>query len=201
MSFKFLTNKIKQMKLMKKWDVDAFCMPSPPYVKRKVLLRNGYKNATWVETGTYRGDTTHLLSQDSKFVYSIEPEAKLFEAASARFANIANVEIIKGTSEYMFPTLLPELQGDCNFWLDGHFSGGSTFQGAQDTPIVEELKAIADNMQNFTKLAVLVDDIRCFDPTKEGFESYPDLNFLVDWANQQKLRWNIEHDIFVAKSH
>ncbi|MDA9009203.1 class I SAM-dependent methyltransferase [Alphaproteobacteria bacterium] len=200
MPLKFLTNKIRHKRIFKQWDEDSYSAPSPPHVKRKALLRNGWQGASWVETGTYRGDTTALLADNARFVHSIEPEVKLFEAASIRFAKFDNVEILKGTSEEVFPELLPKLSGDVNFWLDGHFSGSSTFQGATDTPVVEELRSISANVRNFDKIAVLVDDIRLFDPRKEGFQSYPDLDFLVDWARKHNLHWHIEHDIFIAKT-
>jgi hypothetical protein len=36
-------------------------------------------------------------------------------------------------------------------------------------------------------VAVLVDDVRCFDPQIEEFSTYPPIDFLVDWARSNKF--------------
>jgi FkbM family methyltransferase len=51
-----------------------FAGPRPHFVKQKVLLRNDLRDAPWVETGTFMGDATGVLSKAAKMVYSIEPE-------------------------------------------------------------------------------------------------------------------------------
>jgi hypothetical protein len=122
------------------WAEREYAAPSPHFVKQKVLLRNGLPDATWVETGTYLGDTTSILSTVAKMVYSIEPEPTLFSKAEQRFSNTSNVKIIKGLSEEVFPKLLPTISGNVCFWLDGHYSEGITFKGPQDTPIMDELR-------------------------------------------------------------
>jgi hypothetical protein len=184
----------------KDWAEREFAVPSPHFVKQKVLLRNGLRDATWVETGTYMGDTTNALSQVAKMVYSIEPEPTLFSKAEQRFSNTSNVKIINGLSEDVLPRLLPTLNGDVCFWLDGHYSAGITFKGPQETPIVEELSAIEKNLARMSKFVVMIDDVRCFDPRKPEFSAYPPVDFLVDWARKHNLSWHIEHDIFIAQN-
>src|SRR5262249_42641187 len=60
------------------WIDREFAAPSTDLVKQKVLLRNGLRDAIWVETGTFMGDTTDLLSSVAKIVFSVEPEPALF---------------------------------------------------------------------------------------------------------------------------
>ena len=182
------------------WKSRRYAAPSPVFVKREVLMRNSTPNATWVETGTFLGETTQFLEQTADCVYSVEPEPALFERARQRFAGSSKVSIINATSETAFPTLLPTLSGPVNFWLDGHFSSGVTFRGNADTPVIEELASIETHRARFGKLCVLVDDVRSFDPSLPGCEGYPPIDFLVDWARRNKLKWHIEHDIFVAVS-
>jgi hypothetical protein len=184
----------------REWKDRKYAAPSPVFIKRQVLMRNSTPNATWIETGTFLGETTQFLSQSAQHVYSVEPEATLYERAKQRFADTENVSIIHATSEDTFPQLLPQLSGAVNFWLDGHFSAGFTFQGKVDTPIAEELAQIEVNRARFSRLSVLVDDVRCFDPSLPDYSSYPSVDFLVDWARRNKLKWHIEHDIFVATS-
>jgi hypothetical protein len=183
------------------WNNRKYAAPSPHFIKQACLIRNSIPNATWVETGTYLGSTTRLLSKHASIVYSIEPEPTLFANAKRYFDNFNNVEILNGTSEDIFPTLLPKITGNVNFWLDGHYSAGITFKGPKDTPIIDELKSISAHLSHFKKLTVLVDDIRCFNPHISEYSTYPSVDFLVDWARVNNLRWHIEHDIFVAKNH
>jgi len=182
------------------WSKRDYASPSPHFIKQACLLRNGLPNATWVETGTFLGQTTQFLAKHCTQVFSIEPEPKLFVRARTLFSKCSNVEILNGTSEEVFPTLLPRITGDVNFWLDGHYSAGITFKGPQDTPILDELECISRNIDNFGRICVLVDDIRCFNPRLPEYSTYPALDTLVDWATRHKLDWHIEHDIFIAKT-
>lgn len=182
------------------WKSRQYAAPSPVLIKRQVLMRNSALNATWVETGTFLGETTKFLARTAKQVFSVEPEPALYRRAKHRFASTPNVSIINATSEVSFPSLLPTLSGTVNFWLDGHYSAGVTFRGNADTPIIEELAQIEANLPRFAKVNVLVDDVRCFNPSLEEYSSYPSIDFLVDWARRNKLGWHIEHDIFVARS-
>jgi hypothetical protein len=184
----------------KDWEDREFGVPSPSFVKHKVLMRNGLRDATWVETGTFLGDTTCVLSKVVKMVYSIEPEPALFLKAEQRFRGTDNVKIINGLSEEVLPKLVPTLSGNVCFWLDGHFSAGITFKGPQDTPIIDELSVIGNHIEKVGKLVVMIDDVRCFDPTSPEFSGYPPVDLLVDWARKHNLKWHIEHDIFIAKS-
>lgn len=183
----------------KGWAERRFSAPSPHYIKQTCLLRNGLPDATWVETGTYLGQTTEVLARNSPMVYSIEPEPTLYENARRYFESFSNVRILNGLSEQVFPTLLPGLEGDVNFWLDGHYSAGPTFKGPQDTPILDELACIAENLPRYRDVRILIDDIRCFDPTIPEYATYPSLDVLVDWARRNRLSWHIEHDIFIAR--
>jgi len=54
--------------------------------------------------------------------------------------------------------------------------------------------------EKFNEVLVLIDDVRCFDPSISEYSDYPSVDFLVDWARRNSLEWHIEHDIFVAKS-
>jgi hypothetical protein len=182
------------------WEARDYAVPSPHFIKQAVLLRNAFPNAKWIETGTYLGETTKKLSEHGAYVYSIEPEPTLYANAATYFKSYPNVEILKGLSEEIFPSLLPSLSGDINFWLDGHYSAGITHKGPQDTPILDELAHISSNLHHFGRVCVMIDDIRCFNPELDEYSAYPSLNMLVDWANQNRLNWHIEHDILVAKS-
>jgi hypothetical protein len=200
----FVQSRIKRDLAMRRWSRHGYAPPSPTHIKLDVLLRNGMADATWVETGTYLGDTTAFLAKHSRKVYSIEPEPTLFANAIARFSRAANVEIINGLSEAVLPRLLPSLSGNICFWLDGHYSpdwsADVTHRGPLDTPVQDELNTISSNAGRFASISVMIDDVRCFNPKLGVYGQYPSVNVLVEWARKAEFEWHIEHDIFVAKN-
>ena len=118
----------------------------------------------------------------------------LYIDACKRFEG-RNVSLFNDTSENVLPSLLPKLNGDINFWLDGHYSAGITFKGDKDWPVVDELSAIEANFDNFEKISILIDDVRLFLLSESEHSDYPSIDYLVDWARKMNMRWRIEHDI------
>jgi hypothetical protein len=190
----------KQFSAINRWAENSYSSPSPNFVKQSIVLSNVIPDSTTVETGTYMGETTELLETKSMKVISIEPEKNLFRMAQLKFAGKPKFQIINGTSEDIFPLLIPTLSGDVSFWLDGHFSSGITYRGPKETPILDELSIIEANIGNLQRVVVMVDDIRCFDPTLPEYSTYPTRTYLVEWAGKNGLSWTIEHDIFIAKN-
>ena len=183
------------------WGMRQFGAPSPNHIKQQTVLRNGLKDAVWIETGTFLGDTTALMAATGNLVFTIEPEPNLYLRAVERFQGMSNVTVINELSEIAMPKLLSEKRGAVNFWLDGHYSGGITFKGPKDTPLADELREIAKSRTNMTDIVVMVDDIRCCDPRHSEYqEVYPSLDFLVDWARANYFSWRIEQDIFIART-
>lgn len=184
---------------MRKWRRRGFLPPSPRFIRQVVLSRNGVPGSTWIETGTYKGQTTRFLAGLSTRVYTIEPEPALFEAAAKSLSSLGHVEALKGTSEEVLPGLLPRVEGDVSFWLDGHYSAGNTFQGASDTPIIEELATIRNHLDRLGRISIMVDDVRCFISKAPEYAGYPPLTTLIEWSETNGFDWHIEHDIFVAR--
>lgn len=188
-----------ELSQIRQWRARGYLENAPQLVKQNLFVKYGVPQAQWVETGTYVGETTDFLSKNYSFVYSIEPEKNLFENAMKKFLN-KNVELFNGVSEDVMPSLLPGLSEDINFWLDGHYSAGFTFKGDKDCPVEEELIAIKNNLQNFSKVAILIDDVRCFLPTNTSQSDYPSIDFLVDWARVNNFNWQVEQDVFVMRN-
>lgn len=175
------------------WRGRKFAAPTPAFVKRAIFKRLGIPGGTWVETGTYLGQTTNFLAGLSKHVYTIELDNSLAERAKKKFKN-RNITVIEGASEDVLEPILKRLDGDINFWLDGHYSGGFTAKGKQDCPVLAELESIGRYLHQFGRVTVLIDDLRCF-----GSGSYPHTNQLVQWSEKCGLAWSIEQDIFVMQ--
>jgi len=194
-----MMNKIREiLDLCRYWN-KSFTAPAPKGIKQAVLERHGLNEATWIETGTFYGDTTKFLSERAFFVHSIEPQAEIFEAASRRLRHLPNVTLHQGISEEILPKILPGIHGNVCFWLDGHYSGGNTFRGPADTPLMIELEQISKSISNWDAVVIAIDDIRLCGQF-HVYGSYPELDYLVDFARSQNLDWQIEHDIFIAKS-
>ena len=179
-----------------KWRKSNYSSPSPQHVKIRILKSNSLQNATWIETGTYLGDTTSKLAKISQKVISIEPQTELSVFASKRLRRHKNVEIINATSESSITDILKGISGPTCFWLDGHYSGDVTFQGSEVSPISAELSAISRYLTR-NKVVVLIDDFRLF--VNSATTGSPPQSTLIAWASENNLFWTVEHDIFIAK--
>ena len=114
--------------------------------------------------------------------------------------NKKNVTIYNSTSEKVLPEILRNQKGNINFWLDGHYSEGVTFKGENKCPVQFELATIKENLTNFEKISILIDDVRCFSLISHDRDAdYPSINYLVDWAREYQFDWHIEHDIFIMQ--
>jgi hypothetical protein len=195
--FKFWLKVIKRNLIPEsyKWRHSNYSSPSPQHVKIKVLKSHSLPNATWIETGTYLGDTTSKLTKIANKVISIEPQTELSLFASRRLRRKKNVEVINATSEGCIVKVLAGVSGPTCFWLDGHYSGDVTFQGTEVSPISAELSAIARYL-TMNKVVVLIDDFRLF--VNSAATGYPSHLTLVKWADENSLIWSVEHDIFIA---
>jgi len=193
-------DKSRKFYQFRQWEFTLFASPSPHFIKQACIKRNAIIGSTFVETGTYYGLTTEYAAKFSNRVISLEPSESLYKRAKDLFIGLKNIEILKGTSEDIFPKIIPTLSGDITFWLDGHYSGGETYQSAIDTPIVFELNEIEKYKKNFSRLSIMVDDFRCFNALISEFKDYPKKTYLVEWAEKNSLYWTVEHDIFIAKN-
>ena len=190
-------NLYKLFNLYKWYKLNKFSPPSPPFVKRQVLLRHGIKNSTWIETGTFKGETTKFLAKNFPLIHTIEPSKELLIRAKSKLSNFKNIIFHNGTSEECFEAACNSVKGDVSFWLDGHFSSGNTFKAVISTPIKHELNVIQNKLKDFSNLVVIIDDLRC---SYRENSDYPELDFYVNWAKSNNLLWYIEHDIFIMKS-
>lgn len=176
-----------------KWD-----MPSPDHIKKNLLIQHTNTGDTWVETGTYLGTTTVLLSKHCKKVITIEPSLQLFNSNLSHLSKYQNIQCVFGSSEEVFQDAIKPLLGNVNFWLDGHFSEGNTFEGQNHCPVLFELHAIKQEMFHLDMISIFIDDMRCFDSSLPQYSSYPSRSELVRWCDENNFKWNIVHDIFIA---
>ena len=167
---------------------------TPPR-RAKILTLKRYAETyglrTFIETGTYLGDTTAALAAVCDRCISIEVDESLYERARRRFAGHPNVEIVRGDSGRVLPRILDELEGPALFWLDAHYSGGITGRGDEETAVASEVRAIASHAG--AGHVVLIDDARSFTGTA-GYPTMEELASAIALA-RQPYAMDVEADI------
>ena len=165
--------------------------PAPPHLKRHIVSgyveRSGLR--TFVETGTYRGDTIAKIRPLVTRTVSIELDPTLYRYAKRRFRRHSSVELLEGDSAHVLPSVVASLAEPAVFWLDGHYSGGPTADPGA-SPILAELAVI---LSSDLPHVVLVDDARLFDGT-DGYPTLDTITSSVD-ASGSGRTCHVEDDI------
>lgn len=144
-----------------RWVARGKPTPPPPATKARILagLARRYGMRTFVETGTFYGDTVAALRRYFDAIYTIELSDELHQRACARFSNDPAIHVLHGDSGELLPQVLEGLDAPALFWLDGHYSGGITAKGSKETPIIAELAALA--AQKECPHMIVIDDAHC----------------------------------------
>ncbi|HRJ70789.1 MAG TPA: hypothetical protein PLS03_01120 [Terrimicrobiaceae bacterium] len=148
-----------------------------PDEKRERLGAYAGRYSTFIETGTYLGETTQAMSKLYGEVHTIEVSPELHAKAAQRFAGNAAVTCHLGDSADVLPRIVGSLTKPAVFWLDGHYAGPRTGRAnAYDTPIIRELEIIFQNSKK--DHMILIDDARQF----VGRNSYPRIGVLREYV-------------------
>ena len=161
----------------------------PTHAEKQAVIRQFAKKfgiQYLVETGTCHGDMVAAMQNEFKKIFSIELADQFYREVCERFKGVSNVELIHGDSARKLPEIVGRLEGPAIFWLDGHYSGGDTARGENDTPVNEELRAIL--IPGAPDHVILIDDARCFG-TSEG---YPTLEQVREVVQTARPGWQVE---------
>lgn len=145
-------------------------MPSITIHEINGILSKYGKNTsfdTFVETGTFRGETIFEMSRYFKELHTIELSDELYNAAknNANSMGITNIQFHHGDSAVVLPDLVPRLESKGTiFWLDGHFCHCGSAQGPKDCPLLEEVEAICTSLKG--ECIIIIDDVRLFEITE-----------------------------------
>lgn len=175
------------------WRLAGKPLPPPNIVKQHIVIgyQKRYQLRTFVETGTYAGEMVHAVSPYVERVISIEVAPALHAQAVRRFAGQDGVRLLLGDSATLLPAVIASLDEPALFWLDGHYMGGESGRGADDTPIVAEMTALLAH--HVTGHVVLIDDARLFD----GTGGYPRVDAFAGWIEERRAgtRVSVDGDI------
>lgn len=136
-------------------------MPEAEY-KRLILkkLQLTYNLDTFVETGTYLGETPLALNSLFKKIYTIELSEELYKSAQDKLSVFPNITAIQGDSSIVLKQIVPKLNTAAIFFLDGHYSGEGTATSSKTHPIIEELEIISNS--DVDEHIIVIDDISDF---------------------------------------
>jgi hypothetical protein len=103
-------------------EINAWLDASDAYKRQEMKRYQArYGLETFVETGTFRGDTVEAMRYTFKEVYSIELDRGYYESLQRRFTGVANVHLLYGDSAVILPELLGAIsKTNTLFWLDAH---------------------------------------------------------------------------------
>jgi len=185
--------KLTECKSVISWFLNGQVLPAPHIIKRTILRNYArkYECATFVETGTYLGDTTYALKNTFKKLISIELDQNLYNRAFERFKHNPHIIILQGDSATVLPSVIATVSSPALFWLDGHYSGENTGHSGLETPIMAELELIFNHpIKNHV---ILIDDARLF----LGARDYPTLEEVRNFVknNSAYLNMSVENDI------
>jgi hypothetical protein len=150
------------------------------------LLAGSFSIDSFVETGTYRGDSVAAVRDIFAHLISVELSPEFAAAARSRFAGDPAVRILEGDSAAgLGEALASAPDRPAILWLDAHYSGGPTAKGARNTPIRAEIEQILSCRDG--RDVILIDDARLFWPIPSEFVSHETLHdypLLSDVARQ-----------------
>lgn len=112
----------------------------------------------FIETGTFKGDTTNIAKDIFKNVYSIEIRENLYEKAKERFNAFGNVTLLYGDSSVVLENIKSEIKNNAIFFLDAHWAGDLSSKGKSDSPLLEELNILRERVDIYKDI-IVIDDI------------------------------------------
>ena len=118
-----------------------------------------------VETGTYRGSSTHFFREASVVpIWTVEHDARYHAFSRLRFLLSRRVQVNRGDSREFLEALSKSADIPSQrvfFYLDAHWG--------PDLPLYDEIITIASN---WTESAILIDDFEVPDDAGYGFDDY-----------------------------
>lgn len=151
---------------------------------------------TFVETGTFHGDTSSWAAGCFSRVISIELSRELHARAVEKLAD-KGIEFLHGDSAELLPAVCGRLDTPAMFWLDAHFCAGPSAGSGQPNPLLREVESIIRIQPG---ACILVDDARLVlmpPPLPHAIDEYPELWELLLALNPAGSRYVFHYaDVF-----
>ena len=114
---------------------------------------------TFVETGTYQGDSVRAVLPMFEELHTIEVSEELHGEAAAALEGEEKVQVHLGRSQEILPRLVAGRTDPTMFWLDAHWCSDESGEEGSQCPLLDELAAIGPLHRDSV---VLIDDARLF---------------------------------------
>jgi hypothetical protein len=165
--------------------------PMPEPMKRLTLRHYARRHGlrTFVETGTFRGETIEVMLPEMDEIHSVELSDELHAAAVQKFKRETKVHLHKGDSGKVLPGIVDGLTKPALIWLDAHYSAKVTAHGSEETPILAELRAVFGRSKS--RHVILIDDAREF----EDKSTYPALDEVRKIAEANGYNYECRFDL------
>lgn len=180
------------------WQSRGSTGPMPNFGKQKTVIEyiKRFSPEVFVETGTYKGKMVYAVMPYIDEIYSIELSGSHYSNAARRFCGYPKVHILQGESSRVLPEILANIDKRCIFWLDAHWSGGSTARAERQTPVMQEVQCILKHKKAEGHV-ILIDDARLF----TGDNDYPSIPELREQILQALPGWCFEVKNDIVRTH
>lgn len=126
-----------------------------------LALRDELNITTFVETGTYKGETSLWAAGEFGKVVTIEGDKNRYDKTQPTFKGVKNIRSIYGDSRKKLKGAIGRLRKPALLWLDAHWCGNYEKSAGTpgECPIADELKIVADCPAQHI---IMIDDARYF---------------------------------------
>jgi hypothetical protein len=148
-------------------------------------LRNIFLIDAFVETGTFKGETTIWAAKNFKNVFTVENSLILYEEAQKKLSKYPNIKCLFGSSPARLPEIINTLDKPAIFWLDAHWCGGSTYGAGDECPLLNEISLVIKNNESHI---IIIDDARLFLKPPSKFHSgaqWPGIDEIIGLLSQR----------------
>jgi hypothetical protein len=138
-----------------------------------ILELLNFLSDTFVETGTFQGDTLDIIAKSNvSKIISLELSDVFLKSCKKRFENNPNIFIYKGNSKYDLYDKIKNIDSKITFWLDSHWSGipDVACDSVTICPVLEELEQIKQHSNTHT---IMINDIRLMNNSNNKYEGFP----------------------------
>ena len=121
----------------------------------------------FVETGTYKAETTLMAAKHFKNVYTMEIYEPLYKESMERANDekVNNINFYLGDSLDCLPEIALKVRVGAIYFIDAHISGGdSSWNGKNRVPLIEELDIIIS--EPIGPSVFILDDLRLWKTIK-----------------------------------
>ena len=153
---------------------------------------------TFIETGTFQGDTAEWAAGQFAHVSTIELPGPWYDGSKERLKNLPAVTLHCGDTREIMRQVVAHLTKPAIFWLDAHWMGSGPKGKDCECPVIDEITYINTSVYVHT---ILVDDARYFckpPPPPHDPAYWPDLGAVVTHLTAGNRYVYLVDDVIVA---